>query len=41
MDLAAKDGDAVELRPWVYSAARAEGFVFVVWALSRRRRDGS
>ena len=31
MDLAA-EGD-VELRPWVYAVVRAEGAVFVLWAL--------
>ncbi|QCC47348.1 hypothetical protein [Halobellus limi] len=25
--------DDVELRPWVYTAARAEGVVLVLWAL--------
>jgi hypothetical protein len=36
MGLAAVD-DEVELRPWVYTVARAEGVVLVLWALRRRR----
>lgn len=35
MDLAVADGDSVELRPWVYSAARIEGIILVVWAVYR------
>lgn len=34
MGLATKDG---ELRPWVYSAARVEGVLLVLWALTRGR----
>lgn len=34
MGLATKDG---ELRPWVYTAARVEGVVLVLWALRRGR----
>lgn len=37
MNLAVADGDdSVELRPWVYTAARLEGAVFVLWALRSR-----
>ncbi|MFB6107943.1 MAG: hypothetical protein ABEJ82_03760 [Haloplanus sp.] len=39
MNLAA-DGD-VELRPWVYKAARVEGALLVLWALRPRRRRAS
>jgi len=34
----ATDEDDVSLRPWVYTAARIEGVVLVLWAL-RRARD--
>ena len=37
MEVAAKNGDTVELRPWVYTVARVEGVVLVLWALSRGR----
>ncbi|MGQ4555249.1 hypothetical protein [Halobellus sp. GM3] len=40
MDLAAADDD-VELRSWVYTAARLEGVVLVLWALKSRRTDPS
>lgn len=33
----AGDGD-VELRPWVYAAARIEGALILLWLLARRRR---
>lgn len=39
MDLAAKDRD-VELRSWVYAAARAEGLLVLLWAL-RSGRGGA
>ncbi|MBV0924149.1 hypothetical protein KTS45_08010 [Halomicroarcula limicola] len=39
MGLASKDDD-VELRPWVYSVARLEGAVIVLWLLKRRRGRG-
>ncbi|QIO21768.1 hypothetical protein [Haloarcula sp. JP-L23] len=39
MDLAAEDGD-VELKPWVYSVARIEGAVIVLWVLLRGRGGG-
>ncbi|MBX0295356.1 hypothetical protein [Haloarcula nitratireducens] len=39
MGLASKDDD-VELRPWVYSVARLEGAVIVLWVLKRRRGRG-
>jgi len=37
MGLAATNGDEVDLRPWVYSAARVEGALLVLWALKRGR----
>ncbi|WP_135305316.1 hypothetical protein [Haloarcula amylovorans] len=39
MGVAAKDDD-VELRPWVYSVARLEGAIIVLWLLKRRRARG-
>lgn len=36
MGLAAKSDD-VELRRWVYTAARMEGLVILLWALTRNR----
>ncbi|MFC7098902.1 hypothetical protein [Halobaculum marinum] len=41
MRVAAKGDQDVELRPWVYSVARLEGIVIVLWSLSRllRRSD--
>lgn len=38
MDLAAQDDD-VELRSWVYTAARVEGVLILVWVLSTIRRE--
>lgn len=38
MDRAAQDDD-VELRPWVYTAARIEGVLILVWVLSTIRRE--
>ena len=35
MNLAAEND--VELRPWVYTIARLEGVVILLWLLSRRR----
>lgn len=35
----ATEGD-VEVRGWVYAAARAEGLLLLLWALSRGRGDG-
>ncbi|WP_336336506.1 hypothetical protein [Haloarcula brevis] len=37
MGLAATNGDEIDLRPWVYSAARVEGVFLVLWALRRGR----
>ncbi|MDT3433702.1 hypothetical protein [Haloarcula sp. 1CSR25-25] len=37
MGLAATNGDEIDLRPWVYSAARVEGALLVLWALRRSR----
>ncbi|MFU1779904.1 hypothetical protein ACM16X_00850 [Haloarcula japonica] len=39
MGLATTGGDEINLRPWVYSAARVEGALLVLWVL-RRRRSG-
>ncbi|MDQ2073563.1 hypothetical protein ACODNH_08900 [Haloarcula sp. NS06] len=39
MGLAATNGDEVDLRPWVYSAARVEGALLVLWALQRRSSE--
>jgi hypothetical protein len=35
MDQAVADDEPVELRPWVYTAARLEGLVIVAWILAR------
>jgi hypothetical protein len=35
----ATEGDDVSLRSWVYTAARIEGVVLVLWALRRSRDD--
>lgn len=40
MGLAVEDSE-VELRPWVYTAARIEGSMLVLWALRRGRRRES
>jgi hypothetical protein len=40
MDLASADGD-VELRPWVYTAARIEGVIFLLWALKGGKSGSS
>jgi len=37
MDLAVTPDSDVELRPWVYTVARLEGLIIVLWALSRDR----
>ncbi|QDX41513.1 hypothetical protein [Salarchaeum sp. JOR-1] len=37
MDVAATDGQDVELESWVYVAARLEGVVLVAWALAGLR----
>ncbi|MFC6989048.1 hypothetical protein ACFQJD_10640 [Haloplanus sp. GCM10025708] len=34
----ATEGDDHELRSWVYTAARIEGVLILLWILSRRRR---
>jgi hypothetical protein len=39
MELAVEGGDA-EVRDWVYTAARVEGLLIVLWVLGRSRRDG-
>ncbi|AEM58379.1 hypothetical protein HISP_14225 [Haloarcula hispanica N601] len=40
MGLAATNGDEIDLRPWVYSAARVEGALLVLWVLRRSRSGG-
>ena len=40
MDRAVTPDSDVELRPWVYTVARLEGLVLVLWVLSRGRGDG-
>lgn len=35
MRLAVTDESEVELRPWVYTAARVEGLLILFWALRR------
>ncbi|KAA9399709.1 hypothetical protein Har1130_01095 [Haloarcula sp. CBA1130] len=37
MGLATTNSDEIDLRPWVYSAARVEGALLVLWALRRSR----
>ena len=39
MDLAAVRGQEVELRPWVYAAARVEGLLLLVWVLASLGRE--
>jgi len=41
MDLAVTPDSDVELRPWVYTAARLEGLVILAWALARSRNAES
>ncbi len=41
MNLATEDGEDVEFRPWVYTAARIEGLVIVLWVARRWKRDES
>jgi hypothetical protein len=38
MNLATTESD-VELRPWVYTVARIEGLVIVLWLLASGRSD--
>lgn len=38
MDLAVAPGQDVELRPWVYAAARLEGVLLLGWALAALRK---
>lgn len=35
MGLATEEGSDAELRPWVYTAARVEGAVLLLWVLWR------
>lgn len=39
MDLATASGQDVELRPWVYAAARIEGVLILLWVLGAAGRD--
>lgn len=39
MGLAARNGDEVVLRPWVYATVRLEGAVILLWVLTRGRRS--
>lgn len=39
MDLAVTDDSEVELRSWVYTAARIEGILVLLWVFSRRGGD--
>ncbi|RXK50263.1 hypothetical protein [Halorientalis pallida] len=39
MDLAVTDDSEIELRPWVYTAARIEGILILLWVVSRRGGD--
>lgn len=41
MNLAAKGDEDVELRSWVYTAARIEGLVILLWVLGRRKKNES
>lgn len=41
MRLASKSGDDVELRSWVYAAARVEGIAILLWSLKHRTTDAS
>lgn len=38
MAVASKDDEPVELKEWVYTVARLEGVVILLWAASRFRR---
>ena len=39
MDLAAEGVEDVELRPWVYTAARVEGILVLLWVLGTAGRE--
>lgn len=39
MGLATEDGEAVELRPWVYTVARVEGLLILLWVLASLGRE--
>lgn len=41
MDLATDGGEAVELRPWVYTAARVEGVLILLWVFGTAGRGRS
>lgn len=37
--LAVSDPGEVDLRPWVYTAARVEGLLILLWVLATLRRE--
>ena len=39
MGLAARSGEDVDLRSWVYTAARLEGALLLAWAVARSRGE--
>jgi lipid-A-disaccharide synthase-like uncharacterized protein len=39
MSIAARNPEDVELRPWVYTVARVEGLVILLWVLTRGRTE--
>lgn len=41
MAVAATDDSDVELRPWVYTAARIEGLLVLLWVVRRTRESPS
>jgi len=41
MDLAVTEDSEIELRPWVYTAARVEGLLILLWVFARARGDES
>lgn len=41
LNVATTENSDVELRPWVYTLARLEGAVLVLWVVARQRRNRS
>lgn len=41
VNLAVRGDQDVELRPWVYTAARIEGVLIVLWMLTRGRKGAT
>ena len=39
MGLAVAGDQEIELRPWVYTAARLEGVLILLWVVARRRAE--